>query len=203
MGMRVISIGMSAALALGMVAMAAPAGASDVAARLYAGPGYMSTDTKGGSSDASGVALLTQLDAGVQLLPVLQLHATLIYDYSSWLEVENLINEYPGSMLGFGVGATLALVGFRVGASVGGQLTYFTSADDPSSGATGAGLGPLVAAHVGYVLPLAFDTGIGLHVLARYRSSPDETGSIVYDPRGYQIGLALSIGLDGEPLLGF
>lgn len=201
--MRTIPLCFAAGLAFGAVlASSVPAEAADFAARLYAGPGYMSTDTRDGRSDASGAALLTQLDAGVQLSPVMQLHATVLYDYSSWMELESLINEYRGAMLGFGLGATLTLAGFRVGASAGGQFTYFTSADDPSSGTNGAGLGPLIAAHVGYVVPIAIGASAGLHALARYRSSPDETLSIVYDPRGYQLGLALSIGLDGGPLIG-
>ena len=200
--MRVSLCFSTASAAIALLSLSAPAAASGFSARLYAGPGYMSTDTDDARSDASGPALLTQLDAGVQLLPVLQLHATLLYDYSSWLELDDLLDEHSGSMLGFGVGATLALAGFRAGASAGGQFTYFTSAADPSSGMNGAGLGPFVAAHAGYVLPIALGTSVGLHALARYRSSPDETGSIVYDPRGYQLGLALSIGLDGEPLLG-
>lgn len=201
--MRVVPICVPAALAaLAVFSSSAAAEASSFSARLYAGPGYMSTDTRDDRSDGNGVALLTQLDAGVQVLPVLQLHATLLYDYSSWMELEGLINEYPASMLGVGVGATLALAGFRAGASAGGQFTYFTSADDPSSGTNGAGLGPFIAAHAGYVVPIALGTSVGLHALARYRSSPDETSSIVYDPRGYQLGLALSIGLDGAPLVG-
>lgn len=194
--------GAAALTALVVLSSPAAAFASGFSGRLYAGPGYMSTSTEDGRSDASGVALLTQLDAGVQLSPLLQLHATLLYDYSSWLELDTMIDQYPGSMLGFGLGATLALAGFRAGASAGGQLTYFTSADDPSSGMNGAGLGPFIAAHAGYVLPIALGTSAGLHALARYRSARDETGSIVYDPSGYQLGLALSIGLDGEPLLG-
>ena len=58
---------------------------------------------------------------------------------------------YTCVMLGFGVGATLAFAGFRVGASAGGQFTFFTSLDDPSSGPNGAGLGSFIAAHAGYV----------------------------------------------------
>jgi hypothetical protein len=118
------------------------------------------------------------------------------------MSLDGTVDDYSGSMLGFGLGATLALAGFRAGASAGGQFTSFTSADDPSSGPNGAGLGPFIAAHAGYVVPVALGASVGLHALARYRSSPDETLSIVYDPRGYQLGLALSIGLDGEPLLG-
>lgn len=203
MGMRLIPTCVSALLTVGVtLSSAAPAEAEGFSARLYTGPGYMSTRTQDDRSDGSGVALLTQLDAGVQLSSLLQLHATLLYDYSSWMELEGLTDEYPGSMLGLGLGATLALAGFRAGASAGGQFTYFTSADDPSSGTNGAGLGPFIAAHLGYVVPIGLGTSAGLHALARYRSSPDETLSIVYDPRGYQLGLALSIGLDGDPLLG-
>jgi hypothetical protein len=125
----------SAALAaVAVLSISAPARAASFAARLYAGPGYMSTDTQASGSDSSGPALLTQLDAGVQLSPLLQLHGTLLYEYSSWMAIEDLRGEHSASMLRFGVGATLALAGFRVGASVGGQFTSFTSLDDPSSG---------------------------------------------------------------------
>jgi len=199
-GMRVASMCTSAVLAaIAVLASAAPAAAAGFSARLYAGPGYMATDSADDRGDSSGAALLTQLDAGLQLSPLLVLHGTLLYDYSSWMAIDGLVHEHPGSMLGFGVGATLAFAGFRVGASAGGQFTSFTSADDPSSGPNGAGLGSFIAAHAGYVVPIALGTSAGLHALARYRSSPDETSSVVYDPRGYQLGLALSIGLDGEP----
>ena len=145
-------------VAAALLSSAASARAAGFSGRLYAGPGYMVTDTQEDRSDGSGVALLTQLDAGVQVSPVLHLHATLLYDHSSWMSLGGLVHDYPGSMLGFGLGATLALAGFRVGASAGGQFTSFTSADDPSSGPNGAGLGSFIAAHAGYVVPVALGT---------------------------------------------
>lgn len=185
---------LAAALPAALILRAAPAAASGFNARLYAGPGYMSTNSSSDASDASGPALLTQLDAGVQVLPQLSLNATLLYDYSNWLELDQLQRRYPGSMLGAGLGATLTLGSFCAGAAAGVQSTQFTSAEDPSSGPNGASVGPFISAQVGYLFALGLGTSLGVHGLARYRSSKDETNSVVYDPDGYQLGLVVSLG---------
>jgi hypothetical protein len=184
------------------LSLASPALASSLSARLALGPSIMSTSSANDFGDSSGPALLTQLDVGVRVRPILVLHGTLIYDYSRWLQLSGRGPRYEGSMLGLGLGGTLRLGGISVGASAGGQFTFFPQGDDAASGPNGASLGPFISGNVGYVWPLAPDVPFGVHLLARYRRSKDETNSQVYDPSGYQLGLVLSIGLDGEPLLG-
>lgn len=174
--------------------------ASSFSGRILAGPSYMRTLTEQPRSNSSGPALAAQLDAGLRLLEPLVLHGSLIYDYSRWLGFDSGINRnHVGSMLGFGLGARVDLEGLSLGALVGGQFSFFPENNDPSSGPAGAGLGPLVSASAGYVWD-ALGARLGVHGLARYRRSPDETAGFVYDPSGYQLGLAMSIGLDGKPL---
>lgn len=175
--------------------------ASSFEGRLAAGPSYMWNDTQIDGNESSGPALSIQLDAGVRLLPPLAVHASVVYDHSSWLELQSLLGRHDGSMLGFGLGATLHLTDVVVGATVGGQFTSFPQINDPTT-TYQAGLGPFVSLTAGYLWSLAAGTNIGLHAFFRARRSPDETLSFVYDPVGYQAGLALSFGLDGEPLLG-
>jgi hypothetical protein len=190
------------AVVLGTLSLASTALGSGLSGRLALGPSYMKTSCAQPIGDSSGPALAMQLDVGARIRSTYVLHATFIYDYSSWLKLSDGGSGYDGSMLGLGVGATLLLGSVRVGASAGGQFTYFPQNDDPSSGPNGAGLGPFISANVGYVWVLAPDVPLGVHLLGRYRSSKDETNGIVYDPRGYQLGLVLSVALEGEPLLG-
>jgi hypothetical protein len=193
--------GAAVALVLGLCAPRA-ADASSFAGRVSLGPTYIQNDTKQARSDSSGPGVALQLDAGLQLLTPLVVHASFIYDYSRWLSFEQGSNNYEGSMLGFGLGATATFVGITLGAVAGGQFTMFPSANDPSSGPNGASLGGLLSLSAGYVWPLVAGTNIGLQGVFRYRESKDETTSIVYDPRGYHLGLVLSFGLEGEPLHG-
>lgn len=179
---------------------AASAGASSFAGRLSLGPTYMQNDARGSFSDSSGPGLSAQLDAGLQLSAPLALHATLLYDYSRWLELAEGSGRYEGSMLGLGLGATARFAWLSVGGAVGAQFTSFPQSDDPASGPNGAALGPFVSLTAGYVWSIEGATNAGVHVVFRYRQSKDETNSIVYDPLGYHLGLMLSIGLDGEPL---
>jgi hypothetical protein len=202
---RGVRRGASHALAaLGVVlaglSSASTAKASSFDGRLALGLGNMSTSSANDYGDSSGPTLLTQLDAGIRLFPALAVHTTLIYDYSSWLAFSDSGEGYPGSMFGFGLGATVALGGLSLGAAGGGQFTFFPQADDPGSGPNGASLGPFVSVSVGYAWAVSDAARVGLHLLWRYRSSKDETNGIVYDPSGYQLGLAVSVGLDGEPL---
>jgi hypothetical protein len=176
--------------------------ASSFAGRLSLGPAYMHNDTAVDASDSSGLGVALQLDAGLQLYAPLAVHATVIYDYTRWLGFSDVNGEYDGSMLGFGLGATASVVGITLGAVAGAQFTSFPSADDPSSGPIGAGLGGLLSLSAGYVWPLVGGTYAGLQGIFRYRASKDETSSVVYDPRGYQLGLVLCFGLEGEPLHG-
>ncbi|HTV19316.1 MAG TPA: hypothetical protein VMG12_11610 [Polyangiaceae bacterium] len=193
------------ALALWLVlALGAPraAEASSFAGRVSLGPTYIQNDTADGRSDSSGPGVALQLDAGVQLWSPLVVHGTLLYDYSRWLEVDTVSGKHEGSMLGFGLGATVNVIGITLGAVAGGQFTSFPSADDPSSGPNGASLGPFLSLSAGYVWPLIDDFDVGLHGIFRVRESQDETNSVVYDPSGYHLGLVLSFGLEGEPLHG-
>ena len=105
-------------------------------------------------------------------------------------------------MAGLGAGATGRFAGISLGAVVGGQFTFFPQNDDAASGPNGTGLGPLISLSGGYVWTLEGALNAGVHVLYRYRSGKDETNSIVYDPSGYQLGLVMSLGLDGEPVHG-
>lgn len=63
----------------------------------------MWNDTRIDDSDSSGPALSLQLDTGVRLATPFVVHATLLYDYSSWLEMQSLTRRYDGSMIGFGL----------------------------------------------------------------------------------------------------
>jgi hypothetical protein len=175
--------------------------ASSFAGRLSLGPTYMQNDTRRDLDDSAGPGLSAQLDAGLQLSAPLVLHATLIYDYSRWLEVGDLTGRYEGSMLGLGLGATARSAGLSLGGAVGAQLTRFPQSDDPPSGPNGASVGPFLSLSAGYVWTIEGPTNAGIHAVFRCRESKDETNSIVYDPIGYQLGLVLSLGLDGEPLL--
>jgi hypothetical protein len=193
------------ALATASVALLCPRGAeaSSFMGRLAAGAGYMNTNSQNDYGDSSGAALALQLDAGLRLLEPLAVHATLIYDRSEWLYFpEGIGTPFSGSMLGFGLGATATLSLVSLGLVAGGQFTSFPSNDDPGSGPNGAGLGPFISGMAGYVWSVTGDTELGVHGFVRFRSSSDETSSIVYDPSGYQLGLVLSFGLDGRPLLG-
>jgi hypothetical protein len=127
---RSVRRGASHALAaLGVVlaglSSASTAKASSFDGRLALGLGNMSTSSAHDYGDSSGPTLLTQLDAGIRLFPALAVHTTLIYDYSSWLAFSDSGEGYPGSMFGFGLGATVALGGLSLGASGGGQFTFF------------------------------------------------------------------------------
>src|SRR4051812_23766145 len=74
----------SAALFLGTaLGLPSSAEASSFYGRVYAGPAYFHNDHSFG--DSSGSAIATQLDAGVQLIPLLKLHASFIADYSAWM----------------------------------------------------------------------------------------------------------------------
>jgi hypothetical protein len=161
---------------------------------LYAGPAYLHNDHSFG--DSSGVGIATQLDAGVQLIPLLKLHASFIADYSSWMgfDVGAGDNDYESSVYGLGLGATAVLGGFSAGIASGAQFTFFPNLDDPSSSPYGAGIGPFISGTLGYVISPLDPLEMGLHVLARYRVGKDEG-----DPSGYQLGLVLSVGLSGEP----
>lgn len=174
--------------------------ASSFAGRLSLGPTYMQNDTSFEASNSSGPGVAMQLDAGLQLRAPLVVHATVIYDYSRWLGFDTATLKYEGLMLGFGLGATGTLVGFTFGAAAGGQFTNFPQSDNPSSGPNGASLGSFISLSAGYVWPLVAGANVGLQGVFRYRQSKDETNSIVYDPRGYHLGLVLSFGLEGEPL---
>lgn len=196
---------LAAALAAGLAVLVPRAAtASSFAGRLSVGPSYMRTDSTNDYGDSDGLAIAAQLDAGVQLWPALVVHATVIYDYSRWLDLQGYRAGpgYTGSMAGFGVGATGRFAGISLGAVVGGQFTFFPQNDDAASGPNGAGLGPLISLSGGYVWTIEGALNAGVHVLYRYRSGKDETNSIVYDPSGYQLGLVMSLGLDGEPVHG-
>jgi hypothetical protein len=189
----------SAALALTFTPAAQ---ASSFDGRVYVGPSYMQNDTLVDASDSSGPALSLQLDAGLRVRAPLVLHATFIYDYSSWLKQRDLRAEYDGSMLGFGLGLRAHLAGLSLGVAAGGQFTNFPQSNDPASGPNGASLGPLLHLGAGYEWTLPEDLTLGAHLFARFRRSTDETVSIVYDPTGYQVGVAVSFGVNGEPLFG-
>jgi len=190
------------ACACSALAWASAAQASSFDGRLYVGPSYMNNDTLVDASDSSGPALSLQVDAGLRLRAPLVLHATVIYDYSSWLEQRDLSGVYDGSMLGFGVGLRAHLAGIVLGVAAGGQFTNFPQSNDPASGPNGASLGPLLHLGAGYEWALPDDMTLGALLFARFRRSADETVSIVYDPTGYQVGVAVSFGLNGEPLFG-
>jgi hypothetical protein len=193
------------ALATAGLALLCPrsAEASVFMGRLAAGAGYMNTNSQNGYGDSTGAALALQIDAGLRLREPLAVHATVIYDRSEWLYFpEGIGKPFAGSMLGFGLGATATFSFVSVGLVAGGQFTSFPSNDDPSSGPNGASLGPFLSGMAGYVWSVTDDTEMGVHGFVRIRSSRDETNSVVYDPRGYQLGLVLSFGLDGKPLLG-
>ncbi|HWO14840.1 MAG TPA: hypothetical protein VNN80_35295 [Polyangiaceae bacterium] len=185
------------AVALAGLCVARSASASGFTGCLLVGPGYMSTSSANDYGDSSGPAVLAQLDAGVKVSPTLVLHSTLLYDFSEWLQFSAGGDRYSGSMFGFGLGGTLSFGGFSVGASGGGQFTFFPQADDPASGPNGASLGWFLSANAGYDWAVSEAARVGVHLLARYRSSKDETNSIVYDPSGYQLGVAVSVGLGG------
>jgi hypothetical protein len=177
--------------------------ATSFAGRLSLGPTYMRNDARGSYHDSSGPGLSAQLDAGLQLSAPLVAHVTLLYDYSRWLTLaENIAGSQEGSTFGLGLGATARLVGLSVGGAVGAQVTQFPQNDDPASGPNAAAPGPFISLGGGYVWTIGGATNAGVHAMFRYRRSKDETNSIVYDPTGYHLGLVLSIGLDGEPLLG-
>ena len=189
----------------GGLALLAPgtAEASSFAGRLSLGPTYMQNDSKTDLGDSSGPGIAAQLDAGVQLWPPLVVHATFIYDYSRWLEfTDSTAGPYEGSMLGFGLGATARFAGLAVGGAAGGQFTFFPQNDDAASGPNGASLGSFISLSAGYVWTIEGPLNAGVHGVFRFRSSTDETNSIVYDPTGVHLGLVLSIGLDGEPVHG-
>jgi len=189
----------------GGLAVLAPgtAQASSFAGRLSLGPTYMQNDSKTDLGDSSGPGIAAQLDAGVQLWPPLVVHATFIYDYSRWLEfTDSTAGPYEGSMLGFGLGATARFAGLALGGAAGGQFTFFPQNDDAASGPNGASLGSFISLSAGYVWTIEGPLNAGVHGVFRFRSSTDETNSIVYDPTGVHLGLVLSIGLDGEPVHG-
>jgi hypothetical protein len=193
------------ALATAGLALLCPrwAEASVFMGRLAAGAGYMNTNSQNEYGDSTGAALALQLDAGLRLLQPLAVHATIIYDRSEWLYFpEGIGKPFGGSMLGLGLGATATLSFVSLGLVAGGQFTSFPSNDDPGSGPNGASLGPFISGMAGCVWSVTDDTEMGVHGFVRFRSSSDETNSIVYDPSGYQLGLVLSFGLDGRPLLG-
>jgi hypothetical protein len=182
---------------IGALVVPRSAGASSFYGRLHAGPGYLHNDHSFG--DSSGFGIATQLDAGVQLIPLLKLHATVIADYSRWagFDPPGGENDYESSVYGLGVGATAGWAGLSAGVSAGAQLTFFPNLNDPSSSPYGAGIGPFVSGALGYVADVFEQLGVGLHVVARYRSGKDEG-----DPTGYQLGLVMSVGTSGEPLIG-
>jgi len=195
-------LGLALLAALSTLLPARQAEASSFSGRLALGPGYLHNDVRGGLDDSSGPALLTQLNLGLRLQPWLVVHGTVMYDYSNWLEVESLQKRWPGSMLGFGAGIELTFGGVCLDVVGGGQFTAFTSVDDPTTGTNGASLGPLFGVSAGYLWNVLEGTQLGVHGVARFRRSEDETLSIVYDPSGYQLGLVVSIGLEGSPLHG-
>lgn len=176
--------------------------ASSFEGQLSAGPSYLWCDTKQELSDSRGPALSLQLDAGSRLLPALAVQARVFYDLSSWLENPDLTSKQSASVLGLGLGTRLHLDPIVLAAVAGAQLTSFPQSNDPRD-TYAAGVGPFVALSAGYQLPLGpAASAIGLHVGFRAQRSPDETNATVYDPVVYQLGLALSVGIDGEPLLG-
>jgi hypothetical protein len=184
------------------VASPSTAQASSFEGQLAAGPSYLWVDTEQELSDSSGPALSLQLDAGLRLSRAFALQTRLLYDESSWMESSNLPNEQSASVLGLGLGARLHLDPIVMTAAAGAQLTWFPQNNDPSD-TYGAGLGPFLGLSAGYQLPLGLAaSALGLHVVFRAQRSPDETNGTVYDPVAYQLGLALSFGIDGEPLLG-
>jgi hypothetical protein len=176
-----------------------PAWASSFDGRLSVGAGYLWNDTK--LQDSKGPAVSVQADAGVRLLGPVAVNATLFYDWSGRLAIRDLSGTKDGSVLGLGLGATLRLAGLLAGVSAGGQFTAFPQSNDPND-TYNAGLGPFVSVCAGHVWDLAAGTNLGLLAFFRARSAKDETNSFVYDPRGYQLGAALTFGLDGTPLLG-
>jgi hypothetical protein len=188
------------ASACAALTFAPEAKASSFDGRLYVGPSYMHNDTLVDASDSSGPALSLQLDAGLRVRAPWVLHATVIYDHSSWLKLRDSPGVHDGSMLGFGLGLRAHLAGLSLGVAAGGQFTNFPQSDDPASGPNGASLGPLLHLGAGYEWALPEDMALGAQLFARFRRSTDETVSIVYDPTGYQIGVAVSFGLNGEPL---
>jgi hypothetical protein len=196
--------GLSSLGVLGVLAVhPSVADASSFAGRLSLGPTYMRNDARGANHDSGGPGLCAQLDAGLQLSAPLVAHATLFYDYSRWLELdENIAGPYEGATLGLGLGATARVVGLSLGGAVGAQLTRFPQNDDPASGPNAAGVGPFISLAGGYVWTIEGATNAGVHAVLRYRHSTDDTNSVVYDPTGYHLGLVLSVGLDGDALLG-
>ena len=175
--------------------------ASSFEGQLAAGPSYLWFDTKQERSDSSGPALALQLDAGLRLLPALAVQARLFHDRSSWMENPNLIDTQFASVWGLGLGARLHLDPLVLSAFGGAQSTAFPQTNDPRDPYE-AGVAPFLALSAGFQLPLASAVNaFGVHVTFRAQRSPDETNSFTYDPVVYQLGLALSFGIDGEPLL--
>lgn len=173
--------------------------ASSFEGRLSAGAGYLWNDTK--LQDSEGPAMSVQADAGLRLIGPLALNATLFYDWSSRLSIDTLYGTKDGSVLGLGLGGSLRFAGWLAGVSAGGQFTAFPQSNDPND-TYNAGLGPFVSVCAGHVWELGAGTNLGALGFFRARRAKDETNSYVYDPHGYQLGIALTFGLDGTPLLG-
>lgn len=196
--LRPTLLGPAALLAAGLAA-AAPAHASSFEGRVAAGAGYLWNDTK--LEDSKGPAVSLQGEAGLRLVGPLALNALLFYDSSSWLEIEDTISRKDGSVLGLGLGGSLRYQGWLLGLAAGGQFTAFPQRNDPYD-TYNAGLGPFVSVSAGHVWDLPVGGNLGVLAFYRARRAKDETNSFVYDPVGYQLGLALTFGLDGTPLLG-
>ena len=137
----------------------------------------------------------------MRLVGPLTLNATLFYDWSGRLSIADLSGTQDGSVLGLGLGGSVRLAGWLAGVSAGGQFTAFPQSNDPND-TYNAGLGPFVSVCAGHVWSVGESTNLGALAFFRARSAKDETNSFVYDPHGYQLGVALTFGLDGSPLLG-
>lgn len=179
---------------------AAAAGASSFEGRLAVGPSYLSIDTRDDFSDSAGPALSLQLDAGLRLVAPLTAYATLFYDVSSWMDNPRLLGRQDASVLGLGLGTRLHLASVVAAVAAGAQFTSFPQTNDPLT-PYAAGVGPFLLASAGYEWALGTGASrLGVHAQGRVQRSPDETNATVYDPIAYQLGLALSLGLDGEAL---
>ena len=178
------------------IAVSGTARASDLYARLLAGPASLYTgdfSSAAGDDAARGPGLVSQVDLGVRLGRSLALHASLVYDTSHWMSFDTFARgngSYETTVLGLGIGAARTWGHFSLGAVLGGQLTTFPPEDDGAPFVPEAArFGPLFSVSAGYVVPEASENiELGAHVLGRYRFAEDS-----YEPPGYQLGLGLSI----------
>jgi hypothetical protein len=179
-------------LALGAALAPGTARATELYGRLRLGPVYMVQDRPHGV-DSSGFGIASDLDLGARLSPVFALHSSLFLHGSRWMAYDSpstgTAHEHGTVVYGLGVGATTNWSGLSLGLSTGAQFTHFPDPVDPSS-LSAAGIGPFVTASVGYARDAGTALQLGVHGVATYRVGKDAE-----DPRGYDLGLLLSLAL--------